>query len=469
VPSPAHVETTEPSSLTSSFAVPSLTDFPGNSIFGSPSITPTAQPSTPLVSKPTTPISEDDYAETMTENIPKFWGDDEHEDENPQDFINSIEILFVQRPTFTDTQKLKTFQLYLRSGSVAKQWWNGLPTTDNDTWDHLVNAFGKRWPEKTPTLKTVEEKQAALERAKITEKEVGTRVKLQGVEEFAHVVWADKVEKLATAIPDTNGLLIGTIRKSMPKSLQKVVGSGHRDWPSFCKAVRTATLTEIEEAKKEEEEAQILRDEVKKLQSLQNTSVKGISAAFQSLAINNTTPNVRFPTPLARQPNANNPFLTQTPPSAPNPPAYGRDRPPAARMEDVIRLALTIQPDTPAGRTAYNTQITEWNSNNPRQFVNELRPYPLSPGTSPVASGECWKCGKPGHLGPNCIVTDQVPALEQRWRAIAATIKRENNLAAAESINYVSTNETWLSREEYDQQVIANFLANQGKGQGSST
>ena len=466
MPSPAHVEPTEPTSLGSSFIT---SDFTESSIFVSPSITPTAPPSTPQISKPATPTPEDDYTVTMTENIPKFWGDDEHEDENPQDFINSIEILFVQRPNFTDAQKLKTFQLYLRSGSVAKQWWNGLPATNNDTWDHLVSAFGKRWPEKTPTLKTVEEKQAALERAKITEDEVGTRVKLQGVEEFAHVVWADKVEKLAIAIPDTNGLLIGTIRKSMPKSLQKVVGSGHRDWPSFCKAVRTATLTEIEEAKKEEKEAQSLRDEVKKLQSLQSASAKGITAAFQGLAINSTTQNPRFPAPQARPHNTNNPFLAQTLPSAPNPPAYGRDRPPVARMEDVIRLALTIQPDTPAGRTAYDTQIREWNTNNPRQFVNELRPYPLSPGTSPVASGECWKCGKPGHLGPNCVVTNQVPALEQRWRAIAATIKRETNLAAAESVNYVSTNETWLSREEYDQQVISNFLANQGKGQGSST
>jgi hypothetical protein len=467
VPFLTHAETSEPSFLDSSYVTPSAQDFTDNSIFSSPSITPTAPPSTPQLSKSPTPVPDDDYTGTMTENIPKFWGDDEHEDENPQDFINSIEILFVQRPSFTDTQKLKTFQLYLKSGSIAKQWWNGLATTDNDTWDHLASAFAKRWPEKTPTLKTVEEKQAALERAKITEDEVGTRVKIQGVEEFTHVVWADKIEKLAAAIPDTNGLLIGNIRKAMPKSLQKVVGSGHRNWTSFCKAVRTATLTEIEEAKTEEKEAQSLRDEVKKLQSLQTT--KSITAAFQGLGINNMAQNARFPGPQARQTSTNNIFATQTAPTVPNQPAYGRDRPPAARMEDVIRLALAIQPDTPAGRTAYATQIAEWNTNNPRQFVNELRPYPLSPGTSPVASGECWKCGRMGHRGPTCSATDQIPALEQRWRAIAATISRENNTATAESVNYVSTNDTWLSREEYDQQVIANFLMNQGKGQGSST
>jgi hypothetical protein len=405
----------------------------------------------------------------MTESIQKFWGDDEHDDENPQDFINSVEILFIQRPTFTEAQKLKTFQLYLKSGSVAKQWWNGLEPKENDTWEHLVSAFNTRWPEKIPTVKTVEEKQAALERSRITEDEVGTRVKIQGVEEFMHVVWADKIEKLAAAIPDSNGLLISTIKKTMPKSLQKVVGSGHKDWASFCRAIRTATLTEIEEAKTEEKEAQSLRDEVKKLQSLQSAAAKSITTAFQGLALNNPAPNVKFPALQTRQGNASNPFIPRAPSTTQNAPAYGRDRTPAARMEDVTRLALVIQPDTPAGRTAYNAQIAEWNTNNPRQFVNELRPYPLTPGTSPVASGECWKCGHPGHLGPNCNVGNQVPALEQRWRAIAATIRRDSNATTVENVNYVTTNEAWLSREEYDQQVIANFLANQGKEQGSST
>ena len=103
------------------------------------------------------------------------------------------------------------FKLNLKAGSVANQWWDGLSSGDNDTWEHLVALFVKRWPTKPPTVKTVEEKQAALERTTITEEEVGKRVKVKGVEEFMHVVWADKVECLAAAIPDTNGLLISAV------------------------------------------------------------------------------------------------------------------------------------------------------------------------------------------------------------------------------------------------------------------
>jgi hypothetical protein len=36
------------------------------------------------------------------------------------------------------------------------------------------------------------------------------------------------------------------------------------------------------------------------------------------------------------------------------------------------------------------------------------------------------------------------------------------------NVNYVTTDDAWLSREEYDRRVIANFLAEQGKEQGSS-
>ena len=52
------------------------------------------------------------------------------------------------------------------------------------------------------------EKQAELEGEKITEAELGTKVKVNGVEVYTHVTWANKVEKLAKVIPDDNNLLV---------------------------------------------------------------------------------------------------------------------------------------------------------------------------------------------------------------------------------------------------------------------
>jgi hypothetical protein len=159
-----------------------------------------------------------------------------------------------------------------------------------------------RWPSKVPTVKTVEEKQVVLEWTTITEEEVGTRMKVKGVEEFAHVVWADQVEWLAAAIPDTNSLLIGAVRKAMPKVLQKVTRTGHTDWALFCKAVCMVTLMQIEEAKEEEKEARDLCEQVRKLQELHSMLTKDVTNAFQRLTVNTPTSLPCFPTLQTQQP-----------------------------------------------------------------------------------------------------------------------------------------------------------------------
>ncbi|KAF8235324.1 hypothetical protein L208DRAFT_1257577, partial [Tricholoma matsutake] len=90
--------------------------------------------------------------------------------------------------------KLENFRLNLKSSTIAEQWFDNLPASNTDTWDHLVSTFRRWWPSKTPTVKTIEEKQAALEQTRISEEEVGKQVMTNGVEELAHVVWADRIE-----------------------------------------------------------------------------------------------------------------------------------------------------------------------------------------------------------------------------------------------------------------------------------
>ena len=67
------------------------------------------------------------------------------------------------------------------------------------------------------------------------------------------------------------------------------------------------------------------------------------------------------------------------------------------------------------------------------------RPYPLTPGTVLVASGECWKCGNRAHHLAACPVPP-VPALESKWRSIAQTIWKKAETAAITtmSINLVN-------------------------------
>ncbi|PPQ96509.1 hypothetical protein CVT26_010445 [Gymnopilus dilepis] len=371
-----------------------------------------------------------------------FWGDGELEGENPQDFFNSVELTFFARPGITEAEKLRSFELRLKSGRAAKTWWNALAAEKKDTWEHLREAFEEKWPEKVITEKTKEEQHAALAAAVLREEDLGKRVRKDGVEEFSHVVWADKVQRLASALTDSSGLLIPMVRKSMPRSLKRLVGTQHTDWSSFCAAVRAVSITELEERLEVEKEARAIQATIARLERLQlRPSAGGAAPQVQSQAVPLGAPALRS--------------------SQPNPtPQYRAD---TERIKDVVRLALPIHPDTPAGRTAYQAQVADWNRTNAGRTPNELRPYPLTPGTVPVASGECWTCGHLGHNGLACPSPTPVPQMERKWRSIAATIKRRAEASPA-PVNVVS--EAVLTEEEL--QLIAEYRANQGNVEGSS-
>jgi len=97
------------------------------------------------------------------------------------------------------------------------------------------------------------EKQTELEGEKIMEAELGTKVKVNGVEVYAHVAWANKVERLAKAIPDTNNLLVIGYRRQLPPTLKALVKSSHDTWLSFCNAVHTIQPLDIKEEKERQE------------------------------------------------------------------------------------------------------------------------------------------------------------------------------------------------------------------------
>ena len=84
----------------------------------------------------------------------------------------------------------------------------GLEPAKKTTWKDLCIAFKERWPERAIAQKSTVERQAELEGENITEAELGKKVKVNGTEMYAHVAWANKLERLAKAIPDNNNLLV---------------------------------------------------------------------------------------------------------------------------------------------------------------------------------------------------------------------------------------------------------------------
>ena len=117
-----------------------------------------------------------------------------------------------------------------------------------------------------------------------------------------------------------------------------------------------------------------------------------------------------------------------------------RDRPSAVRYQDMIQFTLPHHPSTEAGGAAYHLQVTEWHRANPHIKPDERHPYPLTPGSVPVSSRECWGCGLLGHMSGAPVCAGQtLPEPERDWRRIAGFITREYNKdrLTTTPVNYV--------------------------------
>ena len=156
---------------------------------------------------------------------------------NPRDFLKRTQH-YLMATTWDDSEKVDYFETWLKSGSAAEQWFRNLEAVKKTTWKELCKAFKERWLERPVVQKTTAEKQTELEGERITEAELGTKVKANGAEVYAHVAWVNRVEKLAKAIPDNNNLLVVGCRCQLPPTLKALVSSS-----TTCPTAAAATTT----------------------------------------------------------------------------------------------------------------------------------------------------------------------------------------------------------------------------------
>ena len=116
------------------------------------------------------------------------------------------------------------------------------------------DAFELCWPVKAITKKTTTEKQAMLDEAILKASDLGKRVaaSIGAEEELSHVVWADKVERLAGDIPDTSNLLVASTQRKLPRPVIKLIRLKPMTWVQLVNTVRDITLEELMEKVEEE-------------------------------------------------------------------------------------------------------------------------------------------------------------------------------------------------------------------------
>ena len=73
-----------------------------------------------------------------TEHVPVFHGN--KKDESPEDFLRSF---YRRMGTANDETKKQQFPNYLKTYSVADEWFEELPHADKKDWSGIVAAFHK--------------------------------------------------------------------------------------------------------------------------------------------------------------------------------------------------------------------------------------------------------------------------------------------------------------------------------------
>ncbi|KAF8810280.1 hypothetical protein BYT27DRAFT_7092471 [Phlegmacium glaucopus] len=369
------------------------------------------------------------------------------EDQDPQDFMNKLKCMILMKTGLTEPEKVRFFQLSLKAKPPATAWFSTLQTMDKVSFVTIRAAFELQWPEKPITEKTTAEKQALLDGTTLKPSDLGKRV--------AASMGADRIERLAGDIPDTNNLLVASTQKKLPKALQKLVGLKSMTWKQLADTIRSITLEEIME--KIEEEWDLARY----TPAIPNTPSKSLRAAFQNI-------NLSLKIQHSYNPSQYQPQRSQLIPQ----PSLSTfiNRPAHEQLADVLNKVPPIQPNNPEGLARYNIQVATWQSTYGQngKGLSETRLYPLTPGTVPVASGKCWTCGLQHHPVP--CAQPAVPAFEARWQSITQTIRKRAEATAATpiNVNMVATESDEIQMYDADELAHLQRLANQGKGEGSS-
>jgi hypothetical protein len=153
------------------------------------------QPTNTLV--PSSPAQQTVPLCTMQlEKISEFSGTQE-DMMQPSDFLKAIKGLFLTSGTTMDDKKVSLFKLYLKSNSLAEEWYNDAKAPKK-MWLELKQEFKIRFPNITKTMKTAPELKRELGTTmRITTEELGKTEKYQGEEVYTHMIFAEKILDLA--------------------------------------------------------------------------------------------------------------------------------------------------------------------------------------------------------------------------------------------------------------------------------
>ncbi|KAG2742835.1 hypothetical protein P692DRAFT_20685198, partial [Suillus brevipes Sb2] len=354
------------------------------------------------------------------------------------------------------------------AASPAETWFTNLGAADKSSWVLFLAAFRTRWPKPVEVTLTVAQKKDRIRSLVLKDEDIGVMIEEDRGRDWGHVKWAKKVSRMAQGFNDTQCHLLDVVLESTPEVLRDFLSDHYATWADFEADVAKVSASQLGKAKQRLALDRKLREDVDRLQGQVSNQRKNPPSASQNAQTSYIPPSAyrygyrygtgpsatpqpqpaaptqpAFPTtsfqnpqiPAAvpqtpHTPQAANPFAPAAPITRgnlfygyrgyPQTPTRARGGSPADRARVAAHYAtITHHPDTEAGKQAYDQQVRDWHTQHGAEAIpNSQRPYPLKPGTSPIASRECFNCGiatMPPHQAYDCP-NAPVPQQEKQWR-----------------------------------------------------
>ncbi|KAJ7319257.1 hypothetical protein DFH08DRAFT_819204 [Mycena albidolilacea] len=404
--------------------------------------TPPTSPSSHFIHPtPTSDSSDDDMPSEF------FYGDNRAEDLVPGDYLKSTMNKF--KEASSDNFKCDRLANGFATGSKAEKWYNALQPETQSDWKLLKAAFVLKWPPEVVPEVSTEQHRSRLRAEKLKREDIGRVVYVRGLETTGHAAWASRVLALSASADDASGAMIHGIRDAMPAIMKKMVTGTFTSYKAFCDAVKAVDDDAIAMAMAEEDritqvenETRRLRDEIaqaRRMVPAPNSPTAPLRTAFGGFAVSRGgAPRVQAPAPAAAA-NANaNPFAAGVMRGGNIMRGFQRSAGQQQFRSNHLRMAdltanttgMVQHADNPTGLAAYQQQVQAWITANPAKYSggDEYAPYPLTPGTDAVGSGECFDCGvhhPRASPHPRAIVDYR----ETYYRRVANRIIRDDRLA----------------------------------------
>lgn len=97
---------------------------------------------------------------------------------------------------------------------------------------------------------------------------------------------------------------------------------------------------------------------------------------------------------------------------------------------NLVWLSPPTFPATVEGWKAYKEAVNKWHRDNPSGKPQSHNPYPLTPGSTPPGSSECWRCGSTKHRSSQrylCKEEEALPPMEFEYRRYVQTYRPRFN------------------------------------------